>query len=341
VGSSIDGPVVVRLVSVEHMDIYKVASDTQLRNLPRSIGLKVQKRVASCHSALHITLEHFKSSHGESKLMRLSWSSIYYQNSLVRILVPCEDLGSRVDQCSTTKIVVANMDLRIATVQGQRSAVHLRNSDVTKSRSRDFELVARGLERAILSMTKEVEPSAIAKSRCDSQVARRGPGGVRSISACRSQIRWADLEEVRLYLLLRVLLAIDAAILSDWRGVVVRSVAARVTKIAPVRTAPCHVKVQNCDTEAVQVLVEYSFERGSCQSVAFIEPRSAPGVEATSLKLNDRVGCGGALLLMQVVPAGRKVAVWPCVWVRAIKTLKAKCHISISIVYSLDTDITY
>jgi hypothetical protein len=132
------------------VNIDKVASHTELRDLPRSIGLEVQQRVAARSSTLDVALEYLEPGNSKSELMSLSGTAIYYQHSLVCVLVPRENLGSRVDKCGTTKIVVANMNLRIATIQGQRSTIRLRHSDISESRCRNLKLVASRVERVVL-----------------------------------------------------------------------------------------------------------------------------------------------------------------------------------------------
>lgn len=51
-----------------------------------------------------------------------------------------------------------------------------------------------------------------------------------------------------------------------------------------------HIQIENRNTEAEVILVEYPFELMVNESCAFIKPRSAPGVKCTGLELLHMLG---------------------------------------------------
>jgi hypothetical protein len=92
-----------------------------------------------------------------------------------------------------------------------------------------------------------------------------------------------------------------------------------VSEISPIGPAESHVKVEDGGTETVQVLVEYSFEFCSHESVALVKARSAPWIKAASLEFQDAIWCGRALLQMQVFPVRGQLTSRPYVRVAAIE----------------------
>ena len=111
------------------------------------------------------------------------------------------------------------MDLRVPPIQHQRS-IRLRNRNISKRLCLNRQLVARLLPRVILRMPQEVEICRVREGWRDRQSRCTSPRrGCRPTS--RRQERWRYFKEIRLKLLLRVLLAVDAAVLADRGRVIV------------------------------------------------------------------------------------------------------------------------
>jgi hypothetical protein len=115
------------------MNVYEAATLTNFSDLPRAISLKVQQRVTTRGNALNLALKHLESSDCKNKLMGLARTTIYNQHSLVCILVPREDLSSRVNECRAADVVVADVYFRVAAVKCERGTVGLRYSNITQS----------------------------------------------------------------------------------------------------------------------------------------------------------------------------------------------------------------
>ena len=125
-------------------------------------------------------------------------------------------------------------------------------------------------------MSQEVELSAVARRRCDSQICGCGPQGSRSIPAGSGQICRRNLEEVGLKLLLRVLLSVHSAVFANDRGIVVRGIASRVSEVAPIGSTKGHINVQDCNSGSVEVLVKHSFKLGVQQLRTLVPTRATP-----------------------------------------------------------------
>jgi len=114
------------------MNVDEVAANSDLGDLPRAIGLEVEHCVSARSCALHVTLEYFKTSNSNYKLVSLSRTAVYDQYRLVCVLMPREYFGGGVDERRASNVVIAHMRLGIPTVQCERDITHLRNSDVPK-----------------------------------------------------------------------------------------------------------------------------------------------------------------------------------------------------------------
>ena len=228
-GRLIDSPVVVCFVPADHVDVNGAVLHANLCDLPSAIDGEVQDSVSARRNALDIAFKYFEASHGESQLVSLTRSSVNNKHSLVVVFVPCEYLCSGVNERSTANVVVTDMSLGIASVERERSAIHLGNSYVSKSSGLNVKFVGDRIQGVVLGMTNEVEVGGVASGGSDGQRLRAGPGGVGGTSSSCSQVRWANLEEVGLQFLLRVFLAVHTAILSDHSSVVVRCVSTRMT----------------------------------------------------------------------------------------------------------------
>lgn len=203
------------------MNVDEFIANSNLGDLSCAISLEVESRVSARSCALHVALKDFQACHRKDELVSLSRPTIHDQYRLVCIFVPREDFRGRVHECRTSDVVIADMRLGVTAIQCERSIAHLRNCDVSKGRGLYLELVSRRRAGGVVRMAQEVEACATAKCWSDSQSIRVRPLGGRCIAAACSQVSWADFEEVRLNLLLRVLLSINATILSDSCRVVV------------------------------------------------------------------------------------------------------------------------
>jgi hypothetical protein len=115
-----------------------------------------------------------------------------------------------------------------------------------------------------------------------------------------------------------VLLAEQGTVLHDSGTVVVRSVASRLTEIAPVCTAKDHVLVENGDAVSEIVLVEDSCELRVNERCTALKSRSAPRIDCTALEFEYRVRRVRALLKMKLPEICAEVGLCPVVGIRAV-----------------------
>jgi len=130
-------------------------------------------------------------------------------------------------------------------------------------------------------------------------VSSERPVGVGVVLGNGSKIGGRCLQEIGLQFGLRVLLTANGAVLGNDSTVIVGSVASRMAKVTPIGTTISHVNVEDGDTKAEIVLVEYTLELWTEESSTFGKTAATPRIEATTLKFYDRVSGRGALLTVE------------------------------------------
>lgn len=301
-------PKVVGLVPVQHVDV-KVTVDTNDLAI-----VDVVRNVPGDDSVIIISLLHFNICLWslqdrelrllvvlDGDLVVLIWPSINNQNGLVLILLPREDFGGRVDDVLVTNWVVANVNLRVTTVEHEVIS-KLGNLNIAMVDSLDGETVRSRLQRVVLRMSGDIELGRVSCRRRDGDVAIVGKLQ-RGVEAVRLEVGGRDVEEVGLELDLAVLLTPDLSLFGDLRAVVVGREAFRMAKVTPVGAAiglpqvslllvcntlnfPYHVNIEDGRANRVVILVQNTLELHVEQQSAVVETGLAPMLEATTLELD-------------------------------------------------------
>ena len=108
-----------------------------------------------------------------------------------------------------------------------------------------------------------------------------------------------------------ILLTEDCAIFCNSRTIVVGCVTTTLAQIAPVGATVGHVNVEDGDSIAEVVLVEYSGKFRVDKCCAAVEARPSPRVDRAALELKNGVWCVRTLFKVQLAEVGRKTGLGP------------------------------
>ena len=108
-----------------------------------------------------------------------------------------------------------------------------------------------------------------------------------------------------------IFLTEDCTIFCDGRTIVVGCVTTTLAQVTPVGATVGHVDIEDGDSIAEVVLVEYSGKFRVDECCAAIEARPSPRVDRAALELEDGVWCVRALFEVQLAEVGGKTGLGP------------------------------
>lgn len=166
--------------------------------------------------------------------MMLVRAPVDKKNFIIGKVFPGEDLGCGVENVGSSNIVVRDVNLRIASIQGQRTP-KLRDSQLA-SAGREFQLVAGRRLTGVVGMSHHKE----GRGRVPSNKWRNRQIGCIGVHS-RTGVLWNSVQiggrssdKVSDELQLAVLLASDVSRFRDGTAIVVRGVYSGIRDVAPI-----------------------------------------------------------------------------------------------------------
>jgi hypothetical protein len=152
--------------------------------------------------------------------MVLVGSAVQDKDGLIIVLLPGEDLSGRVNDVLVADGIIADVDLRVATVHDQAAAI-LGDLNIAIIDSANLQTVFHGFGRAVLRVARDVELGRVCLCWRDSDGISIGVIE-RKLEAVGFQEGRRHVEEVSLQLHFTVFLAPDETLLGDLGAVIVR-----------------------------------------------------------------------------------------------------------------------